>query len=57
MNLFYLNELPNQINLGHFCRMPYHHVKSQPYLCNTQYSPVLPQGDWVWRFIEVEQSY
>ena len=37
MNLFYLNELPSQINLGNFCRMPYHHVKSQPNLCNTQY--------------------
>ena len=40
ITLFYLIELTNQINLGHFCILPYHHVKSQPNLGNTQYSPL-----------------
>ena len=40
ITLFYLNELPNQICPGHFCILPYHRVKYQPNLCNTQYSPL-----------------
>ena len=38
--MFYLKEMPNQINLGHFSILPYHHVKSQPNLCNTLYNPL-----------------